>query len=369
MNYTDLVRNPYKTKPETNRASRQKTSNTPSGVLRMNYNENHYGMSKKAQEVIKEYATKGNLYPDFFAIDFKKAVGKKYDVDWGCIAPAAGASPLIDMLGEVFLNEGDEFIFGDPTFEAFRDVANDFGAVTVPVPLDKDMKFDLDAMLNAITDKTKMIIIVNPNNPTGTFVESAKVEEFIRKVPENIVVVVDEAYLEYCTALGTYSMIKMIREGYEKPLVVLKTFSKIYAMAGVRCGFACMPEGLVAQFSKSAHEWNVSSIAQYAAIAAMSDQEHIDYVIKTNEKERNYVEAELSKLGCKVWHSETNFILFDTKIAPQILKKKLEDRKVLITTPAGYNRVSVGTRQMNDTFLSCMEEILSEEASEIEKAM
>lgn len=357
MNYNEILSKPMKVKPASNRASRKKSSNTPPHILRMNYNESHYGMSPIAMDAFIESTKLSHRYPDWFAIDLKHSAGEHFDVHWECVVPAAGSSALIDMLGEIFINEGDEVLFGDPTFEAFRDVANDYGATPVPIPLDGNMKFDLDAIYAAITDKTKIIIICNPNNPTGTYVDSSKVEEFIKKVPENILVVVDEAYMEYVTEEGAYSMIKLIKEGYEKPLVILKTMSKIYGMAGVRVGFGIMQPDLADQFGKSSHAWNVSVSGQMTATAAFKDQEFIDNVKIEVANGRNYIETELANLGCVVIPSQTSFIYFKAPIEPAELTKKLAEKDILIGTFA-YSRVSIGTKEMNEKFIAAMKEIL-----------
>lgn len=354
---TAMLRDAMKAKPASNRASRQKSSNTPPEVLRLNYNESHFGMSPKAMEALIESTKKSHTYPDWFAIDLKEAIGEYFGVDKTCVVPTAGSSALIDMLGEIFLNPGDEVIFGDPTFEAFRDVANDFGATPVPVPLDEDYKFDLDAMYDAITDKTKIIIICNPNNPTGTYVDSSKVEAFIRKVPENILVVVDEAYYDYIDAEGVYSMIKLIKEGYDKPLVVMRTFSKIHAMAGVRVGYGVTQPDVADMFGKSSHAWNVSVAGQYTAAASLRDTEYIAKVRELAIAERNYVETELANLGCTVVPSQTSFIYFKSPLEPADLTAALKEKNIHIGTFA-FSRVSLGTHDMNVKFIEAMKEIL-----------
>ena len=275
------------------------------------------------------------------------------------VCTATGSSSLINILGEVFLNPGDEVVLGDPSYEAFRDTVNVAGAVPVMVPLDSKMNYDLEAMLGAITPKTKMLVICNPNNPTGTFTDSARLEAFIKKVPEHVLVVIDEAYLEFVTKKGTYSMIKLITEGYEKPLLVLKTFSKAYGMAGLRIGVGAGRPELISFLGKSGAAWNISFLGQRMAAAALEDQEYIKKIAELNEKERERITAELKGLGCTVYESQTNFILFK---APGVentdVCAKLAEQKILIGTPIGMNRVSIGTKEMNDKFLYVMKEIL-----------
>lgn len=357
--YTDLLRDPMKSKPESKRAARQKSSSTPPHVYRMNYNESPFGMGPSATKALEEVIQKPYTYQDWFAIKLKTKIAEFYGVDMSGIIVGSGSSAIIDMLGEVFINPGDEFVFGDPSYEAFRDVANEYGAVPVPVPMDDNMMYDLDAMYAAITPKTKMVVICNPNNPTATFIDSEVLEAFIRKVPKHVLVVIDEAYMEYVTKDNSYSMVKLIKEGIDQPLVILKTFSKIYAMAGVRAGYAIMSPDLADCFGKSGSAWNISSIAQATAAAALDDQEYIMKIRDITVKERDIVVEELRKLGCRVWESQTNFVLFKAPIEAAVVTAKLAENDILIGTPVGLNRVSIGTPEMNLKFIAVMKEILA----------
>ena len=360
MDMLELQRDAMKVKPASKRAARQKSSVTPPDVYRLCYNESPYGPSPKVVEALTQGAQKAFIYPDWFGIDMKMAAAELNGVDKNCIIPGTGSSAMICMLGEIFLNPGDEMIVGDPSYEAFRDVAYDYGATPITVPLDDNMCYDLDAMLAAITPKTKMIVVVNPNNPTGTFIESAKLEEFIKKVPENIITVVDEAYLEYVTKPETYSMTKLIAEGYGKPLIILKTLSKIYGMAGIRVGYGVMAPDTADCMCKSSHAWNVSKIGQDAAVVALKEQGYIQTISDVNSLERDRVMNALKKMGCRVYESQTNFILFksEKKSAAEI-RDFLAENKVLIGAPVECCRVSLGTPEMNDKFIALMKEILT----------
>lgn len=356
--YVELLRNPMKVKPESLRAARQKSSSTPENVYRMNYNESAYGMPPLAKQVLLDYVEKANCYPDWFSVKLKQNIADLHGVSMDNIVTAFGSSALIDVTGEIFINEGDEIILGDPSYEAFRDMANDFGAKPVIVPLDENLCYDLDAMYGAITPKTKLIVICNPNNPTGTFVDSASLEAFIRKVPDNILILVDEAYMEYVTAPTAYSMIKLIREGYDKPLIVLRTFSKIYGMAGLRVGYALASTDLVDHYNKSSQSWNLSTLSQAAAAQAINEQEYIKDISRQNHEERIRVSRELKKLGCKIYESQANFILFESKTDSKVIYDALAKESILVGCPIGRVRVSLGTKEMNDKFLLVMKKIL-----------
>lgn len=358
--YLNLLRDPMKVKPASKRAARQKSSSTPDDVFRMNYNESPFGPSPKTIEALSTACRKSYEYPDWFAIELKKNIVELYGLDISNVVTGSGASALISMLGEIFINPGDEFVVGDPSYEAFRDVAYDYGAVPVSVPLTDELNYDLDAMLDAVTPKTKILVVCNPNNPTGTFIDSAELEEFIKKVPEHVITVIDEAYLDYVTRKNTYSMIKLIKENYAKPLIVLKTFSKIYGMAGLRVGYAVTSPDLADCLCKSSHAWNVSRIGQIAASSAITDQEYIHGIRDVVAKERTRVSSALENMGCKVYESQANFILFRSAVDSLEVFSRLAEAKILIGAPCGYNRVSISLPEMNDKFIFCMKEILSE---------
>lgn len=362
MEYKTLLRESIKNLPESKRAARQPVSSyTTPDIYRLNYNESPYGPSPVAIKALEEASKRPNIYPDWFSVELKTNFAKHHNLpDMMHVCTATGSSAVINMLGEIFLNYGDEVVLGDPSYEAFRDTVNINGGIPVMVPLDDSLSYNLDNMLAAITPKTKMLVVCNPNNPTGTFVESKKLEEFIKKVPEHVLVVVDEAYLEFVSQPDTYSMIKLIADGYKKPLLVLKTFSKAYGMAGLRIGVAAGTPELISFLGKSGSAWNINFLGQRMATAALGDQEYLQKVVALNKVERDKVSAGLEALGCKVYSSETNFILFKApKVENTEIVAKLAEEKILIGAPIGMNRVSLGTAEMNDKFLKVMKQILS----------
>ena len=223
-NVTALLRDSMKAKPASKRGARQKTS-TPKGVTRLNFNENNYGPAPEVTKLLIDSIGRVNEYQDFFAIDLKQKIADFYGLDKTAEAASetnefgenskpedyviigAGSSAVIDMLGEIFINPGDEVVYCMPSYESFPDMVNDYGGKRVEIPLTADYHFDLDGMYEAVTEKTKLVVVVNPNNPTGTYINGAKIEKFIRKVHEkaarlhpdddqDVVVIVDEAYYE-----------------------------------------------------------------------------------------------------------------------------------------------------------------------------
>ncbi|BBF44862.1 histidinol-phosphate aminotransferase [Lachnospiraceae bacterium KM106-2] len=357
-----LLRDCMKVKPASTRASRTKSSSTPKGIIRMLYNENNFGMAPSALKVLKETIAMSSRYPDFFAVSLKETIASHYNLKFENIITAPGSSAIIDMLGAIFINPGDEVVYGDPTFGAFPDMANDNGGICVPVPLNDKYEFDLDAIYAKVTDKTKIVVICNPNNPTGTAVDCRKLEELIHKMPSHVITVVDEAYMEYANDPNVYSMIKLFQEGkVDKPLVILKTFSKIYGMAGVRVGYAISNPELTDQLYKSSHAWNVSYSGNLAASAALLyDDEYIKETRKKCILERDYIQDHLSALGCMVVPSQTSFIYFDSHMTPKELSDQLAKRNILIGgSYNGKSRVSIGNHQENLLFIKAMTEILA----------
>lgn len=395
-NVTALLRDSMKVKPASKRGARQKTS-TPKGVTRLNYNENNYGPAPEVTKLLIDSIGRVNEYQDFFAIDLKQKIADSYGLDKTAKAASetnefgedskpedyviigAGSSAVIDMLGEIFINPGDEVVYCMPSYESFPDMVNDYGGKRVEIPLTADYHFDLDGMYEAVTEKTKLVVVVNPNNPTGTYINGSKIEEFIRKVHEkaarlhpdddqDVVVVVDEAYYEYVDDPTHYSMIEMVQKGYDRPLIVQRTFSKAYGLAGLRIGYAITQPALADAIMKACQAWNYSGPGLLACETALDYQDYIKKVKALNIENRNYVAEELKKLGFEVVPPAANFIFFGIpedataeqreKMDPVRVKNELAERKIMIGAPNGHNRVSIGTAEECKLFIAAMKEIV-----------
>ena len=395
-NVTALLRDSMKVKPASKRGARQKTS-TPKGVTRLNFNENNYGPAPEVTKLLIDSIGRVNEYQDFFAIDLKQKIADFYGLDKTAKAASetnefgedskpedyviigAGSSAVIDMLGEIFINPGGEVVYCMPSYESFPDMVNDYGGKRVEIPLTADYHFDLDGMYEAVTEKTKLVVVVNPNNPTGTYINGAKIEKFIRKVHEkaarlhpdddqDVVVIVDEAYYEYVDDPTHYSMIEMVQKGYDRPLIVQRTFSKAYGLAGLRIGYAITQPALADAIMKACQAWNYSGPGLLACEAALDYQDYIKKVKALNIENRNYVADELKQLGFEVVPPAANFIFFGIpedataeereKMDPVRVKNELAERKILIGAPNGHNRVSIGTAEECKMFIAAMKEIV-----------
>lgn len=358
MEVKKLLSKSLQEKPETRRASRKMGQMDLSKVVRMGLNENVFGMSGKAIKAMREATETSNYYfIDISPNGLKPTLAKIYGMTSENIAIGAGSSSIIEAVGKAFLNPGDEMVLCMPTFPAFLDMAYMNGAKPVVIPVTHEMKFDLNGMLQAVTEKTKMMIICNPNNPTGTYLGEQELKEFVKKVPSNIVVIFDEAYIEFAEASDCVSMVETMKEYSDKPIIVMKTFSKFYGMAGARLGYAIAQMEIITEISKCGIGFDVSKITNIGATAALQDQEHGEYVLEQVTKWRKYLTDEMRALGCKVYESQTNFIYFDAGLEPIDLLGKMLEKNILISA-SDLSRVSVGKPEDNIYFIQCLKEII-----------
>lgn len=369
MEIKNLVCKTLREKPETKRASRKMGNIDINKLIRMGLNENVFGISPKALEAMDAITESGNYYQDWTQKELKGAIAEHYGVTPDFIVTGCGSSSLTDALGVAFLEPGDEILLCMPTFPAIIDTAQMNGASAVIVPMGEDLTYDMDALLAAITEKTKMVYICNPNNPTGTYVGKEKLMEFAAKCPDHVIQVYDEAYIEFAQAPDCIEMTEAMKTMPEKPIVLLKTFSKFYAMAGIRAGYILAQPEIIEWLSKCGTQFALSKVSQAGAAAAMRDVEHQKYVKEENAKWRQYLSEGLEKLGCKVYPSETNFIFFHPHVDPETVSMKMMERGIMISAQAGANRVSVGKPEHCQLFMKYMEEILEEMTLEEEKAI
>lgn len=247
-----------------------------------------------------------NRYPDSLSTDLREALAARHDCRPEEIAVGGGSAELLYLLGQVVLERGDEVVLAAPTFTAYHDVIAINGAVPVAIPL-RDHVHDLEAMAAAVSPRTKLLLVCNPNNPTGTYVPAAEVRRLVESVPDEVLVVVDEAYREFVTAEDGEGP-AAIRRGHDN-VVVLRTFSKIYGLAGLRTGYAvCSPEVREA-LDKARQPFNVNLLGQVAALEAVRHQERVVERRETNARLRDYLTARLAERGHATVPTQTNFML------------------------------------------------------------
>lgn len=298
-----------------------------------------------------------HFYPDFAAVLLKQKVAEQYGLKAENVLTGAGSSAMIDMIGLTFLDDGDEVLFSAPTYGAFADMAYLNGGVPVSVPVTEEQKFNLPAMKEKIGEKTKIVVICNPNNPTGTYVPIGELEAFADTLPEDVLLVMDEAYMEFATEPDCCSMVDYMKAHPEKPILVLRTFSKYYAMAGLRVGYALGSEELIGIMRKCSASWNLNVCAQKAAVAGLADQEYYQEQKAKIVDGREYLEKEMAALGCRVYPSQSNFIYFDTGKDPAWIQEQLMEKGIRIGA-FEMSRVSVGTMEECKLYIKALKEIL-----------
>ncbi|ACX52272.1 histidinol-phosphate aminotransferase [Ammonifex degensii KC4] len=326
-------------------------------VVKLASNENPLGPSPKAVAAL-EGLDHWHLYPEGSSYELRQALGKKLEIDPDSIIVGCGSSEVIQMLSLALLAPGDEVVIPVPTFPRYEPLARLMGANPVKVPL-KDYRIDVEAVARALSPRTKLVYLCNPNNPTGTIVTREEVEWFLEKAGEGVLTVLDEAYCEYVTSPAYPDGLDFLRRGYN--VVVLRTFSKIYGLAGLRIGYGVADRELVAELHRVREPFNVSSAAQIAALAALEDEEFVALSRQVNEEGKVFLYRELERRGIAYVPTEANFLLFDAGRDEQEVFRRMLRQGVIIRGGVGYPthlRVTIGTLEQNQRFLEALDKAL-----------
>lgn len=329
-------------------------------ILKLASNENQYGPSPMAVAAMQKAVAETNIYPDPFCMQIRKKLGLKFGFDGSGdnVIISQGACGIILLLAEVFIGDGDEMIFCEPTFGAYGGACRRNNGKAVRLPLTAGQTFDLDAIYHAITEKTKLIFICNPNNPTGTVVDTQALRNFIHRVPKHVVVVVDEAYIEFASDPAVQSMVDEIAEGVN--LVVTRTFSKLYGLAGERVGYSLMNKELHSVLQKATTVFVGSRVALAGALAALDDDAYVTATKENIRLGREYLTKELTAMGWKVWESHTNFIYADSGLNSGLLAKELEKKGLIIRGNFEYSRITIGTMEQNEEMIDIIKKTIAE---------
>lgn len=319
-------------------------------VHRLASNENPLGPSPKAKKAMEQAIKDIHLYPDASATKLRGRLAEMYNVQPEQVITGNGADNIISILVSAYVDEGDEVVYCTPTFPAYRSATLLMGGKPVEVPLTEDWTYDLDAIKKQITDKTKLVFICNPNNPTGTIVDSSELEQFIQEVPEHVIVVLDEAYIEYVRKDHYKTGIDYFKSGH--PIITIRTFSKFYSLAGLRIGYAIASEKILEPMLRVREPFAANRIAIEAATATLDDHEFTEKHIQMNAAGKEYLTQEFTELGFIVFPSHTNFLFVHVKLDAQDLFNKLLAKGLIIRpcNPWGldkYIRVSIGTEAQN----------------------
>ncbi len=327
------------------------------GSIKLASNENPLGPSPKAVAAIKKALEGLNRYPDGSGYYLSRALAGKYAVDLSEIILGNGSNELIELAVRAFVQPGDEVISADPSFVVYKTITQAAGGTNVLVPL-KDHKHDLDAMADRITPKTKVVFIANPNNPTGTMNTKAEMDRFMGRAPDHALVAVDEAYFEYVTHADYPDLSEYLRTG--KNVLALRTFSKIYGLAGLRIGYGITKPEIAELLNKVRQPFNTNSLAQIGALAALADRKHVEKSIAVNNEGKQFLYQSFGRLGISFVPTEANFILFETRFDGRELYQSLLKTGVIIRPMGGGKlRVTIGLPEENKRFVTELEKIVT----------
>jgi histidinol-phosphate aminotransferase len=326
------------------------------GSIKLASNENPLGPSPKAVAAVKKALEGLNRYPDGSGFYLSQALAKKYDVDINQVILGNGSNELIELVVRTFVQPGDEIISADPSFVVYKMITQAAGGTNVIVPC-KDLRHDLDAMAERITSRTRIVFIANPNNPTGTMNTKAEMDRFMSRVPDHVIVAADEAYFEYVTHAEYPDSLDYLRDG--RNILSLRTFSKIYGLAGLRIGYGVTTAEIAGLMNKVRQPFNTNSLAQVAALAALADRKHVEKSVAVNNEGKQLLYLSFQQLGIPFVRTETNFIMFETALDATDVYAALLKQGVIIRPMGGKRlRVTIGQPDENKRFVAELEKIV-----------
>lgn len=326
-----------------------------SNIIKMASNENPLGPSKRAIKAMKRAILSVNRYPDGNCYYLKEALSRDLNVSPDNLIIGNGSNEIIELALRAFVNKGEEVIMSEPSFLIFNIACKVSEGSPVVIPL-KDFKADLDSISRAITERTKLIFIDNPNNPTGRSVGEAEVERFLERLPENVIVVFDEAYNEFVEREDFPDTIRYIGR---KNIIISRTFSKAHGLSGLRIGYGIADKESVELMNRVRQPFNVNSVAQAAAIASLEDKEHIDASRLMVSEGKQFLYSRLDAMGLSYVKSDTNFILINIgRSGKEVFEKMLRLGVIVRDMDAyklnNYIRVTIGTMAENRRFIKAL---------------
>ncbi|HEY7531966.1 MAG TPA: histidinol-phosphate transaminase [Nitrospiraceae bacterium] len=325
-------------------------------VIKLASNENPLGPSPKALAALSRGASTLHRYPDGGAFRLREALADRWKVTPDHVILGNGSDEILGMLARTFLAPGDEAVMADQTFVIYRMEVTAAHGKSVVVPLSR-WRHDLSSMATAITDRTRLLFVCNPNNPTGTMVSADEVAKMMGRIPPHVIVVFDEAYYEYVRSGQFPDSLSYVKQG--RNVIVLRTFSKIYGLAGLRIGYGVATPEINNFLNRVRPPFNANSLAQIAALAALDDDEHVAKSRAVNEAGMGQVRAGLTALGLDPVPSEANFLYFDVKQEGRAVFEALLREGVIVRhIENSMLRVTIGREQENAAFLTALERVL-----------
>ena len=328
-------------------------------VIKLASNENPLGPSPKALEAMHSAVADVNVYPDGGGWKLRNAVARQTGLSMENVVLGNGSNEIIELVGHAFLKPGDEIIAAEHAFVVYKLMATLFGARTIEVS-DPEFVHDLEGMADAISGRTREIFIANPNNPTGTMVGQDEIDGFMKRVPEDVIVIFDEAYYEFLDEPP--DTLKYVREG--RNVVVMRTFSKIQGLAGLRIGYGLAPASLASVLQKTRQPFNANSIAQAGALAALQDLEHQERTKAVTDAGREFFEESFKGMRIDYVPSRANFVLVKVGDGDAVFDAMLR-RGVIVRAMRGYKlpewvRISIGTEHENHRCIEVLKDVLAE---------
>jgi len=329
----------------------------PAEIIKLASNENPLGPSPKAIASMRAALETAHLYPDGGAFYLRNALAQKLKIGAENLILGNGSNEIIELLAHAFLKPGDAILTSEHAFIAYKIIARVFGAETVEAQ-SKNFGHDLEAMLAEIDDKTEIIFIANPNNPTGTLLDQKTLTDFLDRVPSPLIVVLDEAYYEFVD--DPPDTLRYVREG--RNVVVLRTFSKIHGLASLRVGYGIARPELIEVMQKTRQPFNVSGVAQAGALAALGDEAHVRETRRVVDEGRAFFEKELRALELEFVPSAGNFLLVNVGDGQKIFRALLH-HKVIVRAMSGYElpqwvRITTGTMEQNKKCIAALREVI-----------
>ncbi len=334
-------------------------------VIKLASNENPYGCSQKVWAAIEEEKENLFLYPEGHPSLLAERLADHLGIDSSRLIFGNGSDEIVQMICRAYLSAGDESVLADPTFSRYETGIRVEGAKPIKVPL-RDGVHDLDQMLAALTDQTRVVWICNPNNPSGTIVHHHELKAFLEKIPDHVLVVVDEAYAEYVVDSNYPDSLSLLDA--HPQMIILRTFSKIYGLAAFRIGYGIMHPDIVQEFHRVREPFNTNRLAQHAALAALEDQAFVERCRTKNYQAIQHVSSVFDEWGIAYYPPHGNFILLDTGHPADDAFKFLLKRGVIVRSGQALGfpthlRVTLGTSKQNERFLEVYSEYLKSKRS------
>jgi histidinol-phosphate aminotransferase len=330
-------------------------------AVKLASNENALGFSPKVNDAVKNAMDQMNRYPESSGHDLNRAIAEKYRVDSNTIVLGNGSDDIIALLAHAYLNPGEEALMPLPSFLMYEISVKTAKGIPVMVPLDGPST-NLEGILSRISAQTKMIFITNPFNPTGSVITTDEFETFASQVPDDVIIVVDEAYIEFVRDNRVFNALDTPLK--DPRIVALRTFSKAYGLAGFRVGYGIMTPEIAESLNRIRQPFNVNTLAQVAATAALADENFLSASIRATHDGLDYLSHALGTLGFDVWPTQANFMMFDVKTDSSQVFNALLEQGVIVRSMTSYGfdtflRINAGTPEENKTFIRALKQVLN----------